>query len=111
MLGHGAHLPALVGDLDLRARPQVLLVDLCEATLDEGFRMPAGAGPLVLDLQQFRDLGEKRLTQLYKLMTMSSADFLDEWFETDVLKATRSASGIIGTFLGPRSPGSARRSS
>ena len=40
-------------------------------------------------------------------MTMSSADFLDEWFEFDALKATKSASGIIGTFLGPRSPGSA----
>jgi phytoene dehydrogenase-like protein len=40
-------------------------------------------------------------------MTMSSADFLDEWFETDVLKATMSASGIIGTFMGPRSPGTA----
>src|SRR2546427_13133554 len=40
-------------------------------------------------------------------MTMSSADFLDEWFETDVLKATKSASEIIGTFLGPRSPGTA----
>ncbi len=33
-------------------------------------------------------------------MTMSAADFLDQWFETDVLKATMSASGIIGTFLG-----------
>jgi phytoene dehydrogenase-like protein len=40
-------------------------------------------------------------------MTMSSADFLDEWFEADVLKATMSASGIIGTFMGPRSPGTA----
>ena len=40
-------------------------------------------------------------------MTMSSADYLDEWFEFDPLKATKSASGIIGTFLGPRSPGSA----
>ena len=40
-------------------------------------------------------------------MTMSAADFVDEWFETDVLKATLSASGIIGTFLGPRSPGTA----
>jgi phytoene dehydrogenase-like protein len=40
-------------------------------------------------------------------MTMSSADYLDEWFEFDALKATKSASGIIGTFLGPRSPGSA----
>src|SRR5262249_36170155 len=34
-------------------------------------------------------------------------DFLDQWFETDALKATMSASGIIGTFLGIRSPGTA----
>src|SRR5438132_990806 len=42
-----------------------------------------------------------------QLITMSSADFLDQWFETDVLKATMSASGIIGTYLGIRSPGTA----
>ncbi|HVQ16473.1 MAG TPA: NAD(P)/FAD-dependent oxidoreductase, partial [Vicinamibacterales bacterium] len=29
-----------------------------------------------------------------QLMTMSAADFLDQWFETDVLKATMAASGI-----------------
>ncbi len=52
-------------------------------------------------------LREEELYFLVKLMTMSSADFLDEWFETDVLKATLAASGIIGTFLGPRSPGTA----
>src|SRR2546426_9502035 len=40
-------------------------------------------------------------------MTMSAVDFLDRWFETDVLKATMAASGIIGTFLGVRSPGTA----
>jgi phytoene dehydrogenase-like protein len=44
---------------------------------------------------------------LSKLMTMSAADFLEEWFESDPLKATLSASGIIGTNLGPRSPGTA----
>ena len=49
----------------------------------------------------------ERFHALYKLMTMSSADYLDEWFEFGPLKATKSASGIIGTFLGPRSPGSA----
>ena len=54
-----------------------------------------------------RGLGEKLLYELTKLMTMSSADFLAEWFETEVLKATMSASGIIGTFMGPRSPGTA----
>jgi phytoene dehydrogenase-like protein len=44
---------------------------------------------------------------LLQLMTMSAVDFLDRWFETDVLKATMAASGIIGTFLGVRSPGTA----
>lgn len=57
--------------------------------------------------RHFRGLGAERFHALYKLMTMSAADFLDEWFETDVLKATKAASGIIGTFLGPRSPGTA----
>ena len=57
--------------------------------------------------KHFRSLGAEQFHALFKLMTMSSADFLDEWFETDVLKATKSASGIIGTFLGPRSPGTA----
>jgi len=55
----------------------------------------------------FRSLGQEHFHALHKLMTMSSADYLDEWFEFDPLKATKSASGIIGTFLGPRSPGSA----
>lgn len=52
-------------------------------------------------------LGEENLYTLTKLMTMSAADFLEEWFATEALKATLSASGIIGTFLGPRSPGTA----
>lgn len=57
--------------------------------------------------RHFRSLGSARFHQLHKLMTMSAADYLDEWFETDSLKATMAASGIIGTFLGPRSPGTA----
>ncbi|HEX9297269.1 MAG TPA: NAD(P)/FAD-dependent oxidoreductase [Polyangiaceae bacterium] len=42
-----------------------------------------------------------------QLMTMSAVDLLDQWFETDVLKATMAASGVIGTFQGVRSPGTA----
>jgi phytoene dehydrogenase-like protein len=57
--------------------------------------------------EHFRSLGPGRFHMLHKLLTMSSADFLDEWFETEALKATKSASGIIGTMLGPRSPGTA----
>ena len=58
-------------------------------------------------LQRFRSLSSDERYTLVQLMTMSAADFLDQWFETDVLKATMSASGIIGTFLGIRSPGTA----
>ncbi len=54
-----------------------------------------------------RSLGAEKFHALYKLMTMSAADYLDEWFEFGPLKATKAASGIIGTFMGPRSPGSA----
>ena len=58
-------------------------------------------------LDHVKTLSSEQFEYLTKLMTMSSADFLDEWFEFEPLKATMSASGIIGTFMGPRSPGSA----
>jgi len=57
--------------------------------------------------RRFQKLASEDRYNLVQLMTMSAADFLDQWFETDVLKATMSASGIIGTFLGVRSPGTA----
>jgi phytoene dehydrogenase-like protein len=57
--------------------------------------------------RRFRGLGDVDRYNQVQLMTMSAVDFLDQWFETDVLKATMSASGIIGTFLGVRSPGTA----
>ena len=52
-------------------------------------------------------LTERQLHRISKLVTQSSADLLEEWFELDALKGTKAASGIIGTFLGPRSPGTA----
>ena len=55
----------------------------------------------------FRSLGARKFNALSKLLTMSAADYLDEWFETEALKGTKSASGIIGTLAGPRSPGTA----
>src|ERR687887_111084 len=57
--------------------------------------------------KRFRGLADVDRYNQVQLMTMSAVDFLDQWFESDVLKATMSASGIIGTFLGVRSPGTA----
>jgi phytoene dehydrogenase-like protein len=73
---------------------------------------PASLNPKgLLDLlgmgRRFQKLSLDDKYNQVQLMTMSAVDFLDQWFETDALKATMSASGIIGTFLGVRSPGTA----
>ena len=57
--------------------------------------------------RRFRGMRHHDRVNQIQLLTMSAADFLDQWFETDALKATMAASGIIGTFLGVRSPGTA----
>jgi phytoene dehydrogenase-like protein len=57
--------------------------------------------------RHLRGLGRRQFDTLCKLLTMSAADYLDEWFECEPLKATKSASGVIGTLAGPRSPGTA----
>src|SRR6187401_2390121 len=73
--------------------------------------------PFSMKLRELRSLGDlgrrfrgmrfpDRFNQV-QLLTKSAVDFLDQWFATDVLKATMAASGIIGTFLGVRSPGTA----
>ncbi|MCZ6457749.1 MAG: NAD(P)/FAD-dependent oxidoreductase, partial [Gammaproteobacteria bacterium] len=55
----------------------------------------------------FTDLGEENLADTLRFWTMSIGDFLDEYFETDVFKASLAGSGIIGTALGVYSPGTA----
>ena len=68
---------------------------------------PRGWKNLAFLGRRFQKLPDDDKYNQVQLMTMSAVDFLDQWFETDVLKATMSASGIIGTFLGVRSPGTA----
>ena len=68
---------------------------------------PKGLLDLLMMGRRFQKLSSDDKYNQVQLMTMSAVDFLDQWFETDVLKATMSASGIIGTFLGVRSPGTA----
>src|SRR5437773_5069058 len=68
---------------------------------------PKGLFDLLTMGRRFQKLSAEDKYNQVQLMTMSAVDFLDQWFETDVLKATMSASGIIGTFLGVRSPGTA----
>jgi phytoene dehydrogenase-like protein len=57
--------------------------------------------------KRFHDLGERDMAETVRFWTMSIADFLDEHFESDLVKAHIAGAGIIGTGLGPYSPGSA----
>jgi phytoene dehydrogenase-like protein len=57
--------------------------------------------------QSFTDMGDEGLLDTLRFWTMSIGDYLDEYFETDVIKAHMAGSGIIGTALGVYSPGTA----
>src|SRR4030095_7266979 len=57
--------------------------------------------------KHLRGQGDRWLFSNVKMMTMSAVDFLSEWFECEQLIAPMAISGIIGTFLGIRSPGTA----
>ena len=52
-------------------------------------------------------IGEKEIHETIRFWTMSVRDYLEEYFESEVIKAHMAGSAIIGTALGPYSPGSA----
>jgi phytoene dehydrogenase-like protein len=56
---------------------------------------------------KMRDLDVAQAADLTRLMTMSVADLLGDWFESPEVKGVLAVSGIIGTWAGPRSPGTA----
>jgi len=53
-----------------------------------------------------RGLGKKRIFDLLRWGPMAVADFVSEFFETELLRATVATRGIFGTALGPWSAGS-----
>src|SRR5258708_24235936 len=57
--------------------------------------------------KHFSRLGEAQMYDTLRFWTLSCADLLDEYFESEIVKAHLAGSSIIGTALGPRSPGTA----
>jgi phytoene dehydrogenase-like protein len=55
---------------------------------------------------RFRGLDKRTLHNAIRLLTGSAADFLDDYFESELLKGYLASSGIIGSKVGPRSQGS-----
>jgi phytoene dehydrogenase-like protein len=54
-----------------------------------------------------RGMTERQAADITKLFTMSAADLLSEWFDSDEVKGILSTDGIIGTWAGPEEPGTA----
>lgn len=68
---------------------------------------PRDVSELVYLGRKFAGLTAYEMAEMLRFWTMSISDFLDEYFETEVIKAYLALSGIIGTALGPMSPGTA----
>ena len=64
-------------------------------------------GEIFYLIKQFNELSPDQMAETIRFWTMSISDYLDEYFENDVIKASLALSGIIGTALGPMSPGTA----
>ncbi len=62
---------------------------------------------LVFLAKQFWALGEREIYEYVRFFTMSAGEFVEDYFETALIKATMANPGIIGTTLGIYSPGSA----
>jgi phytoene dehydrogenase-like protein len=90
------------------ARISAVLRGVCEST------PPSIDDPGAVDLlallktgRAFRGLGKSDAYRLLRWMPMAAADLVSEWFESEPLRATIAAGGILGSFLGPWSAGSA----
>jgi phytoene dehydrogenase-like protein len=61
---------------------------------------------LLMTGRSVRGLGKRRIFDLLRWGPMAAADFVSEFFETELIRATIAARGIFGTALGPWSAGS-----
>ena len=57
--------------------------------------------------RRLRRLPTERLRQVYDLFTKSAADYLEGWFEGDLVKALFGFDAIVGNYASPYAPGTA----
>lgn len=72
--------------------------------LPQHFSIEEGYGLLELGLD-LRLLGRKDMLNVIRLLPMTAVEFLEEWFESEALKATLASLAVYGVTLGPLSAG------
>lgn len=92
---------------DLSRYAQFIRKTLMRTPPDPSSFKPRDIMELLFMGKQLWSLGEREIYEYIRFFTMSAAEFLDEYFENDLIKAAMASPGIIGTALGVCSPGSA----
>jgi phytoene dehydrogenase-like protein len=72
-----------------------------------GSKRPGDVLELLREAGRAAGLARRELQELYRFMTMSVGDLLDDWFENDALKGSYASTGVVGVWAGPRTPGTA----
>ena len=92
---------------DLTRYSQLIRKTLLRTPPDPARLRPRDISELLFLAKQFWSMGEQQIYEYIRFFTMSAAEFLDDYFENDLIKAAMATPGIIGTALGVYSPGSA----
>src|ERR1700733_14728771 len=72
-----------------------------------GSRKPRDLAETLRLAWRHRGLDVRTIADVTRLMTMSIADLLDDWFESSQVKGALAVNGVIGTWAGPYEPGTA----
>ena len=92
---------------DLSRYSQLIRKTLLRTPPDPTSFRPRDIRELLFLAKQFWALGEREIYEYVRFFTMSAAEYLEDYFENDLIKAAMASPGIIGTALGVYSPGSA----
>jgi phytoene dehydrogenase-like protein len=91
---------------DLTRYAQFIRKTLMRTPPDPTSFRPRDIMELLYLAKQVWALGEKEIYEYVRFFTMSAAEYLEDYFENDLIKSAMAGSGIIGTALGVYSPGS-----
>ncbi|HEY2638162.1 MAG TPA: NAD(P)/FAD-dependent oxidoreductase, partial [Solirubrobacteraceae bacterium] len=72
-----------------------------------GSRHPGDVLDLLREAGRAAGMSKRDLENLFRILTMSVGDLLDDHFETDALKGAYASTGVVGVWAGPRTPGTA----
>jgi phytoene dehydrogenase-like protein len=72
-----------------------------------GSKRPGDLLSLLREAGRAAGLRKREMHELFRVMTMSVGDLLDEWFENDAIKGGWASTGVVGVWAGPRTPGTA----